>query len=159
MSLGATTSAPAFACATASAARIASVGSLSTVSPLMTPQCPWSVYSQRQMSVMTTVFGLSALIAFTARQTGPSGSTEDVPRASLWSGIPNRITDRTPRSASAFASLHASSADVRSTPGIDETPWRTPCPGTTKSGAMKSEGASDVSRTIVRRLSLRRRRR
>ncbi len=83
MSDGATTSAPAFACASASSARIASVGSLSTVSPFRTPQCPWSVYSQRQTSVITTVPGLSDLIARTARQTGPSGSAEEVPLASL----------------------------------------------------------------------------
>ena len=108
---------------------------------------------------MTTVFGLAALIARTARQTGPSGSADEVPTASFSSGIPNRITERTPSEASDFASTAASSADTRSTPGMDNTGWRTPAPGTTKSGAMKSEGASDVSRTIVRRLSERRSRR
>ena len=159
MSEGATTSAPALACATASAARIFSVGSLSTYSPLRTPQWPWSVYSQRQTSVMTTVFGLASLIALTARQTGPFGSALEVPTASLVSGMPKRITDLTPRPKSSRASLAVRSGDVRSMPGIDGTGCRTPLPGTTKRGAMKSDGARVVSRTISRSESVRRRRR
>ncbi len=83
MSLGATTSAPARAWASASAARIGSVASLSTPWSTMTPQCPWSVYSQRQTSVITTVAGLAVLIASTARQTGPVRSADGEPTASL----------------------------------------------------------------------------
>ena len=159
MSLGATTSAPARAWASASAARIGSVASLSTAWSTMTPQCPWSVYSQRQTSVMTTVAGLAVLIVSTARQTGPRRSAEEVPTASLWSGMPNRMTERTPRAASSAASFAARSGETRSIPGIDGIGWRIPSPGTTNIGAMKSAGSSVVSRTIVRSDSERRRRR
>ena len=55
MPLGATMCAPAAACASAIRAYSGSVASLST-SPrsFSTPQCPWSVYSSRQRSVIIT---------------------------------------------------------------------------------------------------------
>ena len=42
------------------------VGSLRTSPSWITPQCPWSVYSHRQTSVVTTIPGTSRLIALTA---------------------------------------------------------------------------------------------
>ncbi len=74
MSDGATMSAPASAWLTAVRASSPSVRSLSTSQPSRMPQCPWSVYSQPQTSVIVTMSGASALIVRTARCTGPSGS-------------------------------------------------------------------------------------
>ena len=74
MSLGATMSAPLSACVTAILASSSSVTSL-TISPsCTTPQWPWSMYSQRQTSVITTRSGNSSLMARTAICTTPSGS-------------------------------------------------------------------------------------
>ena len=51
------------------------LGSLSTVpSARSRPQCPWSVYSQRHTSVMTTMSGWASLIARVASWTIPSSS-------------------------------------------------------------------------------------
>jgi len=71
------------------------VRSLST-SPesVSTPQWPWSVYSQKQTSVMTTVSGRARLMARTALGTTPESSQALEPTASLCSGMPNRITPR-----------------------------------------------------------------
>ena len=55
MSEGATTSAPARACETATRASSGSVASLSTSPSRMTPQWPWDVYSSRQTSVITAM--------------------------------------------------------------------------------------------------------
>jgi hypothetical protein len=75
MSLGATTSAPARACDTAARAISSTLGSLSTEPSLRSrPQWPWSVYSQRQTSVITTRSGWASLIARVASWTIPSSS-------------------------------------------------------------------------------------
>ena len=83
MSDGATRSAPARACATASRASSGRVRSLSTVSPWpgppadggrSTPQWPWSVYSHRHTSVITTSPGTRSLRPRIARGTTPSSS-------------------------------------------------------------------------------------
>ena len=63
MSEGATMSAPARARETAISARSGRLWSLST-SPLeMTPQWPWSVYSQRQTSATSCSSGTASLMA------------------------------------------------------------------------------------------------
>ena len=75
MSLGATMSAPASAWLDRVRASSSRVWSLSTRSPSSsTPQWPWSVYSQRQTSVMTSISGTASLIAATADWTTPPGS-------------------------------------------------------------------------------------
>ena len=74
MSLGATMSAPHSACVTAILASSSRVTSLSTSPSWTTPQWPWSVYSQRHTSVMTTRSGNSSLMARMAICTMPSGS-------------------------------------------------------------------------------------
>ena len=73
MSDGATKSAPAPACDSAACARSSTVASLSTSSPSTTPQCPWSVYSHRQTSVITTRSGSACLSARTVACTGRFG--------------------------------------------------------------------------------------
>ena len=59
MSEGATMSAPARACESASSASSSSVGSLATSPFSITPQWPWLVYSHRQTSVITTRFSFA----------------------------------------------------------------------------------------------------
>src|SRR6266568_8982612 len=168
MSEGATMSAPARACATASLASSARVMSLSTTSSLpgaptragfRTPQCPWSVYSHMQTSVMTTRPGTSFFSARTARGMMPSSSHAPEPCASFFSGTPKRMTLRTPASKPACASATSSSTESWNTPGMLLTAFLTRCPGTAKSGQTRSEGASSVSRTRLRRASVRRMRR
>ncbi|OQC68100.1 MAG: hypothetical protein BWX50_01295 [Euryarchaeota archaeon ADurb.Bin009] len=75
---GATISAPLSAWETAILAIRASDGSFlrsgpSIVSPTM-PQWPWSVYSQAQTSVATTICGRRSLIDLAARWTTPSAA-------------------------------------------------------------------------------------
>src|SRR5712691_9127700 len=72
MSDGATMSAPARACESACSARIFTVESFATSLFSTTPQWPWSVYSQRQTSVMTRSFSFALRIASMARCTTPS---------------------------------------------------------------------------------------
>ena len=74
MSDGATMSAPAAACDTAARTSCSTVGSFAISSSMTMPQCPWSVYSQRQTSVTTRTSGTSRLIARIADCTGASGS-------------------------------------------------------------------------------------
>ena len=74
MSLGATMSAPLSACVTAILASSSRVTSLRISPSCITPQWPWSMYSQRHTSVMTTRSGNSSLMARTASWTMPSGS-------------------------------------------------------------------------------------
>ena len=74
MSDGATMSAPASAWLTAIFASSSRVRSF-TISPsCTTPQWPWSMYSHRQTSVITTSSGTSSLMARIASWTTPSGS-------------------------------------------------------------------------------------
>ena len=160
MSLGATMSAPARACDSASRASSSSVASLSTSPFASTPQWPWTVYSHMQTSVITTSCGSSRLSARTACCTGPSSSHAlgalgvlvlgDAEQQHAADALPPR-----PR----VASRSSSSTDVCDTPGIDETGVRTPCPARTNSGSTSCDGASTVSRTRVRSASVRRRRR
>src|SRR6058998_2452923 len=81
MSEGAITSAPARACASASAASSSRVGSLSTSPSFTTPQWPWSVYSQRQTSVTRTSPGAASRMAPSARGMMPPGSVAPLPHA------------------------------------------------------------------------------
>src|SRR5262249_18215256 len=93
MSDGATMSAPAAACDTAARTSCSTVGSLLTSLSTITPQWPWSVYSQRQTSVATTTSGDALLIARTAACTGAFGSYDADPMSSLCSGRPKSSTD------------------------------------------------------------------
>ena len=83
MSDGATMSAPASACVIAILASSSSVMSLLTSPFWITPQCPWSMYSHRHTSVITTRSGVSSLMALTAICTVPSGSYALVPEEAL----------------------------------------------------------------------------
>ena len=74
MSEGATTWAPARACASAIFASSSSVASFFTSPPSTTPQWPWEVYSQRHTSVTTSRSLHSPRIARTARGTTPSSA-------------------------------------------------------------------------------------
>src|SRR5688572_11073809 len=73
--------------------------------------------------------------------------------------MPKRITDGTPAAKASRAVATMMSGDCRSTPGIEAIGWRTPFPGTAKSGSMKHRGERWVSRTIARSTGERRRRR
>ncbi len=96
--LGATTSAPAAACAAAIEAYRSSVASLST-SPeaVRMPQWPWSVYSSRHRSAISTVASpTSDARSRSAFCTMPAGSSAPEPRPSLTAGMPKRISPPTP---------------------------------------------------------------
>src|SRR5688572_4417422 len=159
MSDGATKSAPATACDSATWTRCETVTSLTISSPSRMPQCPCEVYSQRQTSVMTIRSGTWRFISRTAHWTGASGSAASEPTASLRSGRPNSSTPGTPSAFAAAASLTASSTDSWKTPGIDGTSRRTPLPSQTNSGSTKQSGVRCVSRTSRRIASVRRSRR
>ncbi len=58
----------------------------------MRPQWPWSVYSQKHMSEMTTRSGAASLMVRIARGMMPLSLKFSLPCASLLSGMPNRIT-------------------------------------------------------------------
>ena len=109
MSEGATTSAPASACETATRASRPTVASLTMTSPSTIPQWPCDVYSHRQTSVTTSTSGISRLIARTAACTGAAASSAALPASSLSSlrGRPNSRTDRTPSRAAPAVSATA----------------------------------------------------
>ena len=159
-------SAPASAYTRASAARSSTVRSLSTsgasvpgaISPRR-PQCPWSVYSQRQTSAMTRRSSPASFIARIAAGTIPSGSYPEVPTASFSTGIPNRRTAGIPRPATSRHCSTRRSTDSWWFPGIDRISLCTPSPGQTKNGITKSSVRKLVSRTMLRMRRLRRRRR
>ena len=100
----------------------------------MTPQWPWSVYSQRQTSAMMVISGTARLMPSMADCTGPVGSHDEEPMASLYSGRPKRRTERTPASAARLQSSTASATRFWKTPGIDLISTRGRLFGTTKSG-------------------------
>src|SRR6266571_3978939 len=100
----------------------------------MTPQCPWSVYSQRQTSAITAICGTLFLIASIADCTGPDGSHDADPVASLDSGSPNSSTARTPASYARRLSSTASRTRLCQTPGIDLISTCGRLSGTTNSG-------------------------
>ena len=70
----ATMSAPASAATTDVRAKSGSVSSLWTEAPSKTPQWPWSVYSQRHTSAITSRSGVAFFMARIARGMIPSGS-------------------------------------------------------------------------------------
>ena len=119
MSLGATMSAPARAWETAVRASSSTLESLSTVPcGVIRPQWPWSVYSHRHTSVITSSSGSASLIARVAICTMPSSSHAPEPSPSLWSGMPNSRTAGMPACSSSPASSTSAEIDSRSTPGI-----------------------------------------
>ena len=79
MSDGAMMSAPARACERASSASNAIVESFSTSPFLITPQCPWLVYSHKQTSVSTSKFNFALRIPSIARCTTPSAASASLP--------------------------------------------------------------------------------
>ncbi len=103
--------------------------------------------------------GSASLRALNAMQTGPFASQALVPSASFLSGMPNRISERTPAFQAVRASSTRLSTESCATPGIEAMGLRTPFPETANSGSMKSPGRSRVSRTRPRSVSVLRRRR
>ena len=135
MSLGATASAPASACAIAVRASSSSVASLSTTpSARSTPQWPWLVYSHRQTSVNTSSSGCAALIARVASWITPSSSQAPEPCSSFSAGRPNSSTPGIPSAAAAPASSTAPSIERWSIPGSEAIGVRRSPPATTNIG-------------------------
>ena len=85
----------------------------------MIPQWPWSVYSQKHISEMTSRSGTASLIARIACGTMPSGLVLSLPVASLAAGMPNRITAGMPSAAISRASAASLSTVNCATPGMD----------------------------------------
>ena len=159
MSDGATTSAPARACETASRASSSRVGSFATSPFSITPQCPWSVYSHMHTSVTRSISGRSRRSARSARCTTPSSRQAWLPVESFASGRPKRMTERTPASQARAASSPTLSTDHCRTPGMEAISTDLPSPGMTKSGRTSCSGESLVSRTTPRRRAVVRSRR
>src|SRR2546426_463745 len=96
MSLGATMSMPARACVTATLPSRYTDASLSTSPSCTTPQCPWSVYSHRQASPITSTSGAARFTARAACCTIPCSSYASEPVASLAAGRPKRMMPPSP---------------------------------------------------------------
>ena len=162
MSLGATMSAPARACETAVRAMSSTLESLSTApSARSSPQWPWSVYSQRQTSVMTSRSGVrlldrargeldDPLVVVGARALGVLVGVV---------GMPKSRTAGSPSARAAPASSTAVEIDRRSTPGSEAIGARPSAAVRTKSGRTRSEAVRRVSRTSSRSTGVARSRR
>ena len=83
---------------------------------------------------MMAISGTARLMPSMADCTGPVGSHDEEPMASLYSGRPKRRTARTPASAARLQSSTASATRFWKTPGIDLISTRGRLFGTTKSG-------------------------
>src|SRR5215831_19412151 len=150
--LGPTTCAPATACATAMDAYRSRVTSLSTSPASVSgPQWPWSVYSHRHRSAISTVASPTSVArSASACWTIPSGSSAAEPRASLTAGMPNSIIPPTPASTASAAALRRLSLVCWVTPGMDGTGSGSLIPSLTNRGSTRSD-----PRTVVRAASRR----
>ena len=124
-------SAPASACEAAVRASSSIVASLSTrPSARSGPQWPWSVYSHRQVSAISTRSRSASRRRRSVSWTMPSAIQPPVPMASFSAGRPNRITPPTPSAGERPGVLARPRPGVtRSTPGIEPTGSRRPRPG------------------------------
>src|SRR5438876_1016477 len=156
MSLGATTSAPASTWLTAVRTSSSSDSSLSTSPSRTTPQWPCDVYSHRQTSVRSTSSGKRGRRSRSARWTMPSSSQAPEASSSFDSGMPKRMTARTPASAISSTSRRRVSSEWRPRAGSSSFASGS---GATKSGMTKSSRCRRVSRTRPRRAGVRRSRR
>src|SRR5215468_1273366 len=159
--LGPTTCAPAAACATAMDAYRSRVASLSTSpAPVIGPQWPWSVYSHRHRSAISTVASpTSAARSASACWTIPSGSSAAEPRASLTAGMPNSISPPTPAATASAAVLRRLSRVCWATPGMDGTGSGSLIPSLTNRGSTRSDPWTVVRAASLRSAAVRRRRR
>jgi len=115
------------------------------------PQWPWSVYSQRQTSAMVTRSGSASFSAFSAVQTGPSGSQAGVPCASFWAGDAEEDHRRDPAVRAARASsTNQVDRELRDPRHRAHGVPDRPCPRWAKSGRQRLRGSSVVSRTMAR---------
>ncbi|MNJ57039.1 hypothetical protein D3C77_526140 [compost metagenome] len=96
---GAMKSAPAAAAITACLPRLTRVASLSTPWSCTTPQWPWLVYSQKQVSDITTISGTVSLQIRAMRATRPFSFQVSLPTSSRWCETPKVITDLMPARA------------------------------------------------------------
>src|SRR5438105_265117 len=106
-------------------------------------------------SATRTMSGNASFSALKPVQTGPFASQALVPSASLWSGMPNRIRERTPALYALRASSTRLSTESCATPGMEAMGLRTPRPDTANSGSMKSLGDSYQGRQPVLQLDVR----
>ena len=156
---GATTSAPASAATTACWARLLTVKSFATSPSCMTPQWPWSVYSQKQLSVITTRSGAASLAMRVIRAMRPPAAKLSLPVLSLLWLMPNSMTARTPSCARASICRARPRSGIRDTPGISGIGTSSSTPSSTNNGRIRSAAVTWVSRTRARNASVRRRRR
>ena len=146
-------SAPASAATTAWRARFSMVMSFTTWSCSITPQWPWSVYSQKQISGITTSSGAARLARRTMRATRPSRFHASLPAASLWCEMPNSISAFTPSRATPSTTCSSFRSGMRETPGISAIGSGSSMPSSMKSGWIRSFAVTAVSRTRERRAS------
>src|SRR2546425_786513 len=154
IALGATKSAPARAWLTAVFASSSTEASLPIRPSRTPPQCPWSVYSHRQTSDITTTSGAALLIARTASWTTPCSSYAPWPSGSLSTGSPKSITAGTPSAASSSTSEAASSIVRRKIPGMEGIAESVRGSSRTNSGCTRRPVSTDVSRTRARRAAV-----
>ena len=124
------------------------------------PQWPWSVYSSRQSSaISTSASPTSSRRLRNATCTTPSRASACDPRASFVAGTPNSMIAGSPRSASARTSLRRLSWVCWTTPGIDGTGSGASIPSLTNRGATRCSGVTRCSATSRRNAGVRRSRR
>jgi len=134
MADGAIMSAPAFAATTAWRPRFSIVWSLCTSPWAITPQWPCEVYSQKQVSEITTIPGAASLLRLIIRAIRPFGFHESLPSASLWCDTPNSISARTPAAAISFTAAASLRSGMRNTPGMLSTGAKSSSSSSTKIG-------------------------
>ena len=146
-------SAPASTATTAWRARFSMVMSFATWPCSITPQWPWSVYSQKQVSGITTSSGAARFALRTMRATRPSRFQASLPEASLWCEMPNSISAFTPSRASPSTACSSLRSGMRETPGISAIGRGSSMPSSMKIGWIRSLAVTAVSRTRARRVS------
>ena len=124
MPLGATMSAPARAWTTACWASSSQRGVVVDVDAgrsarSSAPQWPWSVYSQKQTSVMTSKSAAACLAARMAWAMMPESLVASLPAASFCAGMPKRITPPRPSSAAWLISSASMSGESWNWPGME----------------------------------------
>ena len=119
----------------------------------MIPQCPWSVYSHRHTSVITSICGTCRLISHVSRWTAAASFHASEPTASFVSGMPNSSTARRPASAQRRTVSIAASTECWYCPGMEAISLRSPVPSRTNSGAISSSRhrrtPASISRSVA----------
>ena len=92
------------------------------------------MYSQKQVSEITTSSGAASLARLIMRAISPFGFHESLPSASLWCDTPNSISARTPAAAISFTVAASLRSGMRWMPGMLSTGAKSSSASSTKIG-------------------------